>query len=252
VRVAVEHVCDGVHPARLGALGAMGHGHGAVLGRTYPHTDLDGRWSGVALARAGALCGYGAWDREAVERQTLHLSARERPARWGQYHPLAGDNTKLHRTSKKIWGTCTFHEASARRLADFPAEIAQYKPRGFELLAAERIREAFDTVEALPPDLQVVLEPFVTAHCLHSTVNATANATCDVIRALRRGRESVVGAQVRLAGEYLDLHTSIGVPVLVNAAAWSQVVCPPLADDEAHQLRAAAATITANLAQWQR
>jgi hypothetical protein len=40
--------------------------------------------------------------------------------------------------------------------------------------------------------------------------------------------------------------------VRVNAAAWSQVVCPPLADDEAHQLRAAAATITANLAQWQR
>jgi hypothetical protein len=63
---------------------------------------------------------------------------------------------------------------------------------------------------------------------------------------------SVVGAQVRLAGEFLDLQTSTGVPVLVNAAAWSQVVCPPLADDEAHQLRAAAATITPNLARWQR
>ena len=140
----------------------------------------------------------------------------------------------------------------ARRLMDFPAEIARYKPQVFELLAAERIRDAFDTIEALPPDLRVVLEPFVTAHCLHSTANATANATCDVIRALRRGRESVVGVQVRLAGECLDLQTSIGVPVLVNAAAWSQVVCPPLADDEAQQLRAAAATITANLAQWQR
>jgi malate dehydrogenase len=135
-----------------------------------------------------------------------------------------------------------------RRLADFPAEIARHKPRVFALLAAERIREAFATVEALPPDLRVVLEPFVTAHCLHSS----ANATCDVIRALRRGRESVVGAQVRLAGEFLDLQTSIAVPVLVNAAAWSQVVCPPLADDEAHQLRTAAATITANLARWQR
>src|SRR5262245_49486638 len=144
------------------------------------------------------------------------------------------------------------HTRGGRCLAGFATEIAQHKPQVAALLAAERIREAFATVEALPPDIRVVLEPFVTAHCLHSTANATAHATGDLIRALRRGRESVVGAQVRLAGECLDLQTSIGVPVLVNAAGWSQVVCPLLADDEAHQLRAAAATITANLAQWQR
>jgi hypothetical protein len=57
---------------------------------------------------------YGAWDREAVERHTLRLIEQERPARWGQYHPVAVDDTKLHRTSKQVWGSCTFHEASAR------------------------------------------------------------------------------------------------------------------------------------------
>jgi hypothetical protein len=57
---------------------------------------------------------YGAWDREAVERQTLRLIEQERPARWGRYHPVALDDTKLHRTSAKVWGPCTFHEASAR------------------------------------------------------------------------------------------------------------------------------------------
>jgi hypothetical protein len=57
---------------------------------------------------------YGAWDREAVERQMLRLLEQERPARWGPYHPVAIDDTKLHRTSAKVWGTCTFHEASAR------------------------------------------------------------------------------------------------------------------------------------------
>jgi hypothetical protein len=57
---------------------------------------------------------YGAWDPEAVERQMLRLIEQERPARWGRYHPVAIDDTKLHRTSKKVWGTCTFHEASAR------------------------------------------------------------------------------------------------------------------------------------------
>jgi hypothetical protein len=57
---------------------------------------------------------YGAWDREAVERHTLRLTEQDRPARWGQYHPVAIDDTKLHRTSKQVWGTCTFHESSAR------------------------------------------------------------------------------------------------------------------------------------------
>jgi hypothetical protein len=49
-----------------------------------------------------------------VERHTLRLIEQERPARWGRYHPVALDDTKLHRTSAKVWGTCTFHEASAR------------------------------------------------------------------------------------------------------------------------------------------
>jgi hypothetical protein len=57
---------------------------------------------------------YGVWDREAIERHTLRLIEQEQPARWGQYHPIAIDDTKLHRTSKQVGGTGTFHEASAR------------------------------------------------------------------------------------------------------------------------------------------
>jgi DDE superfamily endonuclease len=57
---------------------------------------------------------YGAWDREAVERHTLRLLAQEWPARWGCYHLVAVDDTKLHCTSNQVWGTCTFHESSAR------------------------------------------------------------------------------------------------------------------------------------------
>jgi hypothetical protein len=56
----------------------------------------------------------GAWDREAIARHTLRLLAQERPARWGRYHPVAGDDTTRHCTSKTGWGTCTFHDARAR------------------------------------------------------------------------------------------------------------------------------------------
>jgi DDE superfamily endonuclease len=56
----------------------------------------------------------GAWDRAAIERYMPRWLERERPARWGGYHPVALEDTKLHRTSKQVWGTCTCHAASAR------------------------------------------------------------------------------------------------------------------------------------------
>ena len=57
---------------------------------------------------------YGAWDRDAVERQLIKLVEQEHPCRWGRYQPVAIDDTKEHRTSAEAWGTCTFHESAAR------------------------------------------------------------------------------------------------------------------------------------------
>jgi len=71
--------------------------------------DMASLWRGME-----SFAEYGAWDRPAVERRTISLIERERPARWGGYHPVAVDDTKLHRTSGGVWGTCTFHESAAR------------------------------------------------------------------------------------------------------------------------------------------
>lgn len=93
----------------------MGHRDGVLCWEEHTITqiltalDLEGRWRVLEH-----FAEYGAWDRDAVERQTLRLIEQERPARWGRYHPVALDDTKLHRTSGKVWGTCPFHESSAR------------------------------------------------------------------------------------------------------------------------------------------
>ena len=57
---------------------------------------------------------YGSWDRERVERQLMRVVEQEHPSRWGRHHPVAIDDTKEHRTSAEVWGTCTFHESTAR------------------------------------------------------------------------------------------------------------------------------------------
>jgi hypothetical protein len=70
---------------------------------------LEARWRGLE-----PVAESGAWDRDAVERQTRRLLAQERPVRWGRSHPVAWDDTQWHRTRAKVWGTCTGHEARAR------------------------------------------------------------------------------------------------------------------------------------------
>src|SRR5262245_6145214 len=66
----------------------------------------------VGLGRAGdwkaleAFAEYGAWDRDAVER-ALARQLEQAPGRlWHGYHVWAGDDTKVHRSSKNVWGSC--------------------------------------------------------------------------------------------------------------------------------------------------
>jgi len=57
---------------------------------------------------------YGAFRREAVEPQTRRLVEAEAAPRFGGYRVVAVDDTKCHRTSKHVWGVCTFHEPAGR------------------------------------------------------------------------------------------------------------------------------------------
>jgi hypothetical protein len=57
---------------------------------------------------------YGAWDNPAVEQITAQALEQAPGRRWYGYRVWAGDDTKVHRSSKNVWGTCTFHEYTAR------------------------------------------------------------------------------------------------------------------------------------------
>jgi len=57
---------------------------------------------------------YGAWDQDALEQASARLLDAAPDRRWHGYRVWAGDDSKVHRSSKKVWGTCTFHEYTAR------------------------------------------------------------------------------------------------------------------------------------------
>src|SRR4051812_26071147 len=57
---------------------------------------------------------YGAWEAEAVARNLARLVEQAPGRNWHGYHVSAVDDTKVHRNSKHVWGTCTSHEYTAR------------------------------------------------------------------------------------------------------------------------------------------
>lgn len=57
---------------------------------------------------------YGSWDLPALRRGIARRLDQLPNRTWHGYCVFAGDDTKVHRTSKDVWGTCTFHEYTAR------------------------------------------------------------------------------------------------------------------------------------------
>ncbi|SRR5579871_24786 len=57
---------------------------------------------------------YGSWHLPLLEWSLGWAIARLPDACWYGFHVWAGDDTKVHRSSADVWGTCTFHEYTAR------------------------------------------------------------------------------------------------------------------------------------------
>jgi hypothetical protein len=57
---------------------------------------------------------YGAWHSERVTSGLTGLIEQAPGRLWHGYHVSAVDDTKVHRSGEDVWGTCTFHEYTAR------------------------------------------------------------------------------------------------------------------------------------------
>ncbi|HIK45774.1 MAG TPA: malate dehydrogenase [Leptolyngbyaceae cyanobacterium M65_K2018_010] len=130
-----------------------------------------------------------------------------------------------------------------RSVSQFPQEVAQEKQVVMALLKQGKIPQAYSYVDSLPPDLRVVVKPFVTHMSGAKTIAATANVTVDLVQNLLEGREIVVSGQVQLDGEFYGLRTPFGVPIVVTPKGWTQVVPLQLWAEEADLVQEMAAQI---------
>src|SRR3954469_23315190 len=79
-----------------------------------------------------AFAEYGAWRADSVTRSLARLIEKSPGRVWHGYHISAVDDTKVHRNSPNVWGTCTFHEYTAR----CPNRAATVRAHNWVLLGA--------------------------------------------------------------------------------------------------------------------
>jgi malate dehydrogenase len=89
-----------------------------------------------------------------------------------------------------------------------------------QLLRDGYVAEAYEATRRALPDARIFVEPFITAHSMHSTPNATSNAVLQCIAAAMAGDRRRVYGQVQLEGEFLGLYGTCGVPVTLNRDGW--------------------------------
>lgn len=134
-----------------------------------------------------------------------------------------------------------------RPVSTFTDEVLAEKQIVMGLLKQDQIQDAYAYVDRLPPDMRVVIKPFVTHLSGAKTIAATANVAVDLVRTLLDGREVVVSGQVQLQGEFYGIHTPMGVPIVVTPFGWTQVVPLQLWAEEVRLLQRIATRMSKRL-----
>jgi malate dehydrogenase len=106
-----------------------------------------------------------------------------------------------------------------------------------ELIETQRVPEAYEAARRALPDARVFIEPFITYHCVHSTPNATANATLQCLVAALTGDRRRVHGQVLLDGEVLGLRGVCGIPITLSRNGWKPDAVDSLTPAEREMLR---------------
>ncbi len=88
------------------------------------------------------------------------------------------------------------------------------------LLTEEHVAEAYELTRRALPDARIFVEPFITAHSMHSTPNATANATLQCIAAALANDRRRIHGQVALKSEVLGLNGVCGIPLTLGTGGW--------------------------------
>jgi malate dehydrogenase len=140
--------------------------------------------------------------------------------------------------------------SQSRTYDDFRLNLTAARLELVKLLDKGKTEEAFNLAYRLPPDLRTILVPFLTFLSDAKTSIATAHVVGDLVHTIMEGREVLVAGQVVLRGEYFDLDTVMGMPIIVGQQGWTQIVKPEMSLSDFTYLKRVASEISSRLNEW--
>jgi malate dehydrogenase len=101
-----------------------------------------------------------------------------------------------------------------------------------EQLSPELVQKTYQWLAISSPEVRIKIEPLLTRRLLHSTPNATANATMECLQALIDADDRKVHGQVFLRGEFGNIQGVFGVPLALRSDGWRLNSYDDLSDEE--------------------
>jgi len=121
--------------------------------------------------------------------------------------------------------------------------VAALRYQVTQLLSEERVADACEATRRALPDARIFVEHLITAHAMHSTPNATANATLHCIAAALANDRRRIHGQVLLKNEVLGLNGVCGIPLTLGRDGWHAEPLDWLDSDEINAIVTSAQTI---------
>lgn len=143
---------------------------------------------------------------------------------WSSVHIYGYDAAQLRAALTRI--------RRGRQTADFPEDVAEAQDELRKLIAEGKVGEAYCFIDLYPPDIRVVLKPFVTHFSGAKTAVGTAKATLELLRTITSGSDALIAGQTKVEGEFHSIHSTIGVPLVVGNQGVEHVVEIPLESAE--------------------
>lgn len=119
-----------------------------------------------------------------------------------------------------------------------------------ELLKAGRVQEALERIKEFPPDMRIVLEPFISQMTGAKTRVGTSEIVLRMINTIAMGTEVLIACQAKVSGEFLGVHSVIGVPVLLNNQGIAKIYPLEISAEEREAFLESAERINEQLARY--
>lgn len=159
---------------------------------------------------------------------------------------------RVHGINTSEWNVIEKRLRGGLTTQAFPERLLEEQQTLIEMLKNDPLhgpQKALLHVSTLPPDLRVALKPFAIHYTQAKTVEATANASVELIKSIIGGRPMEIAAQYMHAGES-GIHCPFGARLIIAGTVERLLPIEGYRPEEMELIEQSASIISEKLKEW--